>query len=48
MNNSSSDSSHPGDIYHPNFCLGDPVYFDLSVRCTTQPAITSSATSQAG
>ena len=36
------------DIYHPDFSLGRPAYFDLSVRCTTQPAFISSAASQAG
>jgi len=30
-----SDHSRPGDIYHPDFALGRPTYFDLSVRCTT-------------
>ena len=44
----SSDWSRPGDIYHPDFSLGRPAYFDLSVRCTTQPAFISSAASQAG
>ncbi|XP_065902561.1 uncharacterized protein [Dysidea avara] len=29
----SSDQSRPGDIYHPDFSLGRPAYFDLSVRC---------------
>ena len=24
----SSDHSHPGDIYHPDFSLGHPAYFD--------------------
>ena len=32
----SSDHSRPGDIFHPDFSLGHPVYFGLSVRCTTQ------------
>ena len=40
-------SSHPGDIYHPDFHLGRPAYFDLSVRSTTQSAVMSSASSQA-
>ena len=44
----SFDHSHPGDIYHLDFHLGCPAYFDLSVRCTTQSAIISSAASQAG
>jgi len=45
---STSDRSRPGDIYHPNFRLGRPAYFDLSVRCMTQSAVISSAASQAG
>ena len=44
----SSDRSHSGDIYLPDFSLGCLVYFDFSVRCTTQPAFISSAASQAG
>ena len=44
----SSDQSRPGDIYHPDFHLGHPAYFDLSVRSTTQSAVISSASSQAG
>ena len=43
-----SDQSHPGDIYHPDFTLGRPAYFDLSVRCTTQPSFISAAASKAG
>jgi len=43
-----SDQSRPGDIYHPDFTLDRPAYFDLSVRCTTQPSYISSATSKAG
>ena len=34
-----SDQSLPGDIYHPDFALGRPAYFELSVRCTTQPSL---------
>ena len=44
----SSDQSRPGDIYHPDFHLGRPAYFDLSVRSTTQSAVIFSASSQAG
>ena len=44
----SSDQSCLGDMYHPDFSLGHPAYFDLSVRWTTQPAFISSAASQAG
>ena len=44
----SSDQSRPGDIYHPDFHLGRPAYFDLFVRSTTQSAVISSASSQAG
>ena len=45
---STSDRSCPGDLYHPNFHLGHPTYFDLSVQCSTQRAVISSAASQAG
>jgi len=38
-----SDQSHPWDIYHPDFTLGHPAYFDLSVRCTAQPSFIFSA-----
>ena len=34
----SFDQSRPGDIYHPDFYLGRPAYFDLFVRSTTQSA----------
>ena len=44
----STDQSRLGDIYHPDFHLGRPAYFDLSVRSTTQSAVVSSASSQAG
>ena len=43
----SSDQSHPVDTYHPDFLLGHPVYFDMSVRSTTQSAVIHSASSQA-
>ena len=36
------------DIYHPDFTLGRPAYFDLSVRYTTQPSFISAAASKAG
>ena len=32
------DSSRPGDIFHPDYQLGHPAYFDVSVCSTTQPA----------
>ena len=35
------DSSCPGDIFHPDYQLGRPAYFDASVRSTTH--ISSSA-----
>ena len=35
-------------IYHTDFHLGRPAYFDLSFRSTTQLAVISSASSQAG
>ena len=33
----------PGDEYHSDYQCGHPVYFDLSVRSTTQPSFISSA-----
>ena len=42
------DSSRPGDIFHPDYQLGHPSYFDVSVRSTTQPAHISSSASCAG
>ena len=41
-------NSRPADIYHPDFTLGRPAYFDLSVRCATQPSFISAAASKAG
>ena len=46
--NVASYQSRPGDIYHPDFILGHPAYFDLSVRCTTQPSFIFAAASKAG
>jgi len=37
-----------GDIYHPDFSLGYHAYFDLSIKCTTQPAFISSTATQGG
>ena len=31
-------SSRPGDIFHPDYQLGCPAYFNVSVHNTTQPA----------
>ena len=42
----SSDQSRPGDIYHPDFFLGHPAYFDISVRSITRSAVVYSASSQ--
>ena len=38
----------PGDVFHPDFQHGRPAYFDVSIRCTTQPAFISSCASCAG
>ena len=43
----SAATSHQS-IYHPNFRLHRPAYFDFSIRCTTQSAVISPAASQAG
>ena len=42
------DSSCPGDIFHPDYQLGHPAYFDVSVCSITQPAQISSSTSCVG
>ena len=41
-------SSRPGDIFHHDYQLGRPAYFDVSVHSTTQPAHISSSASCAG
>ena len=38
----------PGDVFHPDFQHGRPAYFNVSIRCTTQPAFISSCASCAG
>ena len=40
--------SRPGDVYLSDFQYGHPVYFDVSVRSTTQPSHISSTSSCAG
>ena len=42
------DGLRPGDVFHPDFQHGRPAYFDVSIRCTTQPAFISSCDSCAG
>ena len=32
------DSSRPRDIFRPDYQLGSPAYFDVSVHSSTQPA----------
>ena len=41
-------SSHPGNIFHPDYQLGRPAYYDVSVRSTTQPVHISFSASFAG
>ena len=38
----------PGDIYHPDFMLGKPAYFDVSVRHSLQPHYILRAPVEAG
>ena len=40
--------SSPGDIFHPDYQYGCPVYCDVSVCSTTQPSHISSSASCAG
>ena len=43
------DGLRPGDVFHPDFQHhGRPAYFDVSIRCTTQPTFISSCASCAG
>ena len=42
------DGLRPGNVFHPDFQHGRPAYFDVSIRCTTQPAFISSCASCAG
>ena len=42
------DGLRPGNVFHPNFQHGCPAYFDVSIRCTTQPAFISSCALCAG
>ena len=32
------DNSHPGDVYHPDFLLGRPAYFDITIKNSFQPS----------
>ena len=32
------DNSRPGDVYHPDFLLGRPAYFDITIRNSFQPS----------
>ena len=31
------DNSRPGDVYHPDFLLDRPAYFDITIRNSFQP-----------
>ena len=41
-------NNRPGDIYHPDFMLGKPAYFDVSVRNSLQPHYILRAAVEAG
>ena len=38
-----SNNKRPGDLFHPNFSLGKPGYFDISVRSSLQSQFLSKA-----
>ena len=42
------DGSCPCDLFHPHFQDNRSAFFDISVRCTTQPSFISSSASCAG
>ena len=41
-------NNRPGDVYHPDFALGNSAYFDVSVHCSLQPQFLSRAAVQSG
>ena len=43
-----SSNSRPGDILHPDFILGKPAFFDISVRNSFIPPFIAASASQAG
>ena len=43
-----SSNSRPGDILHPDFILGKPAFFDVSVRNSFIPPFIAASASQAG
>ena len=44
----SESNNRPGDVFHPDFVLGHPAYFDVSVRNTMQPAYITKSANVAG
>ena len=44
----SDDNSRPGDLYHPDFLLGRPAYFDITVRNSLLPQFLINSSLQAG
>ena len=42
------DNSRPGDIFHPDFLLGHPSFFDVTVSNSLQPSFIIEAASNAG
>ena len=44
----SDDNSRPGDLYHPDFHLGRPAYFDITVRNSLLPQFLINSSLQAG
>ena len=45
---SGESATHPGDVFHPDFCNGSPTYFDVSVRRALHPGalVHSASTSE--
>ena len=43
-----SNNKQPGDLFHPNFSLGKPGYFDISVRSSLQSQFLSKASEYPG
>ena len=43
-----SNNKRPGDLFHPNFSLGKPGHFDISVRSSLQSQFLSKASEYPG
>ena len=45
---SGESASRPGDVFHPDFHNGRPIYFDISVRSAVHSGVISHSASASG